>query len=59
MAPFLLRGDEGIFSLMTELIVPSYLNCLHSGDSAVRFPMGVLPSTLFGLQTLIYLPGPL
>lgn len=43
---------------MTELIVPSYLNCQHSGDSTVRFPMGALPPTLFGLQTHAYLPGP-
>lgn len=27
--------------------------------STVRFPIGALPSTLFGLQTHMYLPGPL
>lgn len=34
MAPLLQREDEGIFSSMTELIVLSYLNCQHSGESA-------------------------
>lgn len=38
--------------------MPPYLNCQGSGDSSVRFPMGALPSTLFGPQTHMYLQGP-
>lgn len=58
MAPYLHWEDEWIFSLKTERIVSSYLNCQQSGESSVRFPMGALPSTLFGLQTHMYLKGP-
>lgn len=58
MAPYLHWEYEWIFSSKTEHIVSSYLNCQHSGESSVRFPMGALPSTLFGLQTHMYLKGP-
>lgn len=49
MAPFLHRGDEGIFSSMTELIVPSYLNCQHGGESAAAHYQALLSDSPWGL----------
>lgn len=40
---------EGIFSSMTELIVPSYLNCRHSGESAAAHYQALLSDSPWGL----------
>ena len=49
MAPFLHRGDEQIFSSMTEIIVLSYLNCQHRGEPAAADYQAVLTDSPWGL----------
>lgn len=63
-SPFPYWRDKGIFfsPIWLSLLCLLKSNLERSGEwasgSTVRFPMWALPSTLFGLQTPFYLPGP-